>query len=180
MAKRSETRNIPLKNYIIAFLIFVGVVVGCWYAFEWYKVNQEEKLTKSYIVEAGTITNVIQSYEEIEAAFSEVPEDYFIFVTYLESEEEYELEKELNEVIKDYKLQDKFYLLDVTKMKNDTDYLDKINELLGFAEYKITKVPTIVYVEENMSEDNFVVREDNNMMQAADFVHMLDIKQIKK
>ena len=44
--KKNET-FIPVKNYVIAALIVVVMLGLTWYAFAWYKVIQENKVSTS-------------------------------------------------------------------------------------------------------------------------------------
>ncbi len=178
MIKGSKKNNQTIKNYLLAFIIFMTVIIGSLYIFEWYKVYQEEKLATSYLVKSDTIVNIINSYDEIAAVFSETADDYFVYISYTNEEDIYNMEKDLSKVINDYQIQDDFYYIDITELKKEPDYLVKLNKALGLEEYKITKVPTIIYVTAKMNQDNILLRADDNIMQAADFVQLLDIKGI--
>ena len=91
------------------------------------------------------------------------------------------MEKELKTIIDDYNLNSQFYYINVTEYKDKTNYIDQINEALNLYDNVITKVPTIVYVEDNhVSADNIIKREDNQLMSADDFQQLLDIKGFKK
>ena len=180
MKKKRDTANVSYKNYLAVLLIFIFVIFGSLYIFEWYKVYKSEKLSSSYLVKTNTVVNVINNYDELKSVFLEAPDEYFVYISYANSQEVYNMEKDLQKLIIDYKLQDNFYYLDVTEMKNDKDFLERINSLLGLKDNKVTKVPTIVYFEEKMNSDNILTREDNNIMQSADFAQLLDIKGFQK
>ena len=99
-------RFIPIKNYVIAFGIVVAAVLLTIYGFAWYNVLKEGKVSQSYLVKEKVISNEIQSLDEVEAIFAEVPDEYFIYISYTGSEEIYNMEKELKKVINKYELND--------------------------------------------------------------------------
>ena len=45
--KKNE-RFVPTKNYVIAVFIVVAMILLTWYAFEWYNVYKENKVSISY------------------------------------------------------------------------------------------------------------------------------------
>ena len=96
--------------------------------------------------------------------------DVFIFITSLNDEEEYNLEKDLRKVIKDNNLKDNFYIY----FKNDSDNL---NELFGIDENN--KTPTILYYKNGNLVDK-VERNDEKMIEAADFAKLLDMYELSK
>ena len=130
------------------------------YGFSWYNVLKENKVSQSYLVKTKVISNEIQSLEEGDAVFAEVPDEYFIYISYTGSEEIYNTEKQLKKVINDYELNDKIYYLNVTSIKDDKDYLEKINNSLKLEERKVVDI---------------ITRNDDNMMNVGDFQKLLDI-----
>ena len=174
MVKFSKNeRYIPIKNYVIAFGIVVAAVLLTMYGFSWYNVLKDGRIAQSYLVKEKVISNEIQSLKEVDAVFAEVPEEYFIYISYTGSEDIYNTEKKMKKVINDYDLNDKIYYLNVTSIKDDKDYIDKINESLKLEE-KVTQVPTIVYIKEGKVVD-IIKRSDDNIMNVGDFQKMLDI-----
>ena len=169
-------RFIPIKNYVIAFGIVVAAVLLTIYGFAWYNVLKEGKVSQSYLVKEKVISNEIQSLDEVEAIFAEVPDEYFIYISYTGSEEIYNMEKELKKVINKYELNDQIYYLNVTEIKEKDDYIDKINKSLNLEE-KVTQVPTIIYIKEGKVVD-IIKRSDDNMMNVGDFQKLLDISYV--
>lgn len=180
MVKLSNKKinGIPLKNYLLVIFIFGLVIIGSLYICQWYKLYKTDKLATGYLVKTNTISNSINSYEEMNSVFSETANNYFVYVSYTNSSEIYRMEKDLRKIINSYQLQDNFYYIDMTELMKENGYLEKLNNTLGLTQYKITKLPTIVYFDEQMNQDNILKRADNQIFQAADFVHMLDIKGI--
>lgn len=179
MSKVKENeRFIPIKNYIIAIGLVVAAVLLTLYGFAWYNVLKEGRVSQSYLVKEKVISNEIQSLDEVEAIFAEVPDEYFVYISYTGSEEIYDMEKDLKKVINKYELNDLFYYLNVTSIKDKNNYIDDLNKSLNL-DQKVKKVPTIVYVKEGKVVD-IIERSDNNMMNVGDFQKLLDIYYVTK
>ena len=89
------------------------------------------------------------------------------------------MEKTLKNLIKEYNLSDNLYYLNVTSIKNDSDYIDKINNALGLTDRKVTKVPSILY----FYEGKLVAMTDSkssSLMTESDFQKLIDVSDIKK
>lgn len=178
--KKNE-RYISTRNYVIAFIVMALIVVLTLYGFKWYEVYEENKVSQSYLIKEGTIKNEIKDLNEIEAIFSEAPDEYFIYISYSNDENIYKMEKDLKELILDYNLQDKFYYINVTDIKTNDNYIEELNEALNLDEQKITKVPTILYYKNGtLTKGGILNRDDDNIISAADFQQFLDIKDIEK
>lgn len=136
--KKNE-RYIPLKNYVIAGLVIVFIIAITCYSFAWYKVFKENKVSTSYLVQEKIVTNEIKNLEEISDIFSEVPESYFVYISYTGSEEVYNMEKDLKNIIKEYNLTDSIYYLNVTNIKENENYIEEINKAFNLEEKKLHK-----------------------------------------
>ena len=92
MSKDKENeRFIPMKNYLIAIGLVVAAVLLTLYGFAWYNVLKEGRVSQSYLVKEKVISSEIQSLEEVDAVFAEVPDEYFVYVSYTGSEEIYNI-----------------------------------------------------------------------------------------
>ena len=131
MAKKKKKNYIPFKNYVIAALIVLAICLGIVYIFKWFNVYKTNKLSVSYLIETKTITNEITSLENTKEIFSESPNDYFVYISYTNDEDIYNMEKELKTIIDDYNLNSQFYYINVTEYKDKTNYIDQINEALN-------------------------------------------------
>ena len=107
-----------------------------------------------------------------------MPDEYFVYVSYTGSEEIYNMEKDLKKVINKYELNDQFYYLNLTTIKDKENYIDDLNKSLNL-EQKVKQVPTIIYVKEGKVVD-IIDRSDNNMMNVGDFQKLLDIYYVTK
>ena len=178
--KKNE-KYIPTKNYIKAVLFIVVVILISLYIFEWYRVYEENKVMQSYLIKSDTIHNEIKDTKEVEAIFTEVPDDYFVYVSYTGNKDIYEMEKELKDVIREYDLKDKFYFINVTNMKEEDNYLEELGNILNLNEQKITEVPTIIYFKDGeIVKDGILTSEDDNIINASDFRKFLEEKEYQK
>lgn len=178
---KNKKNAIPLKNYIMAFLLPILVILLTLYIFSWYHLAKEKKYSESYLMKTNTISLEVNDITEIENVFTEAPTKYFIYIGYHNDEEIYKLEKNLKKVIDKNNLNDLFYYIDVTELKEEENYVEKLNNALKLTENKITNVPTIIYVKDGkVAKDAIVTREDGNCMDAGDFERLLEIYEIKK
>lgn len=181
MASIKNEKYIPTKNYITALVLVLVVVILTLYFFKWYDVYEENKVASSYLIKSNTITNEIKDLKEVEAVFTEVPDDYFIYISYTNDEKVYEMEKELKDVINKYALNDKFYFINITDIQKEDNYIDKLNETLKLDSQKITKVPTIIYYKNGeVAKDGILTRADDNIINAADLEQFLEEKDYQR
>ena len=92
------------------------------------------------------------------------------------------MEKDLKKLIKEYKLQDKFYYINIDSIKSSDNKISLVNELLGLYDIKVEKVPTIIYVNKDnkVLRNNIITRKDDSLMEVGDFQKLLDINEISK
>lgn len=176
--KKNET-FIPVKNYILAAVIVVVIIGLTWYAFAWYNVVQENKVSTSYLVQEKIISKEITDLNEVNNIFSEASDSYFVYISYTGDESIYNMEKSLKSVIKDYNLSDNMYYLNVTSIKDEDNYLDKINQALGLTDRKVVKVPTILYFEEGKLVEMTDTKSDL-LMTKSDFQKLIILSGIEK
>ena len=175
---RENERFIPMKNYIIAVGLVIAAVLLTLYGFAWYNVLKENKISQSYLVKSKVISNEIQNLEELEAVFAEAPDEYFIYISYTGQEDIYNMEKDLKKVINKNELNDQFYYLNVTSIKDKQNYLEDINTSLKL-DKKVKQIPTIAYIKEGRVVD-IIDKEDDNMMNVGDFQKLLDVYFVRK
>lgn len=177
--KNSNERYISPKNYLYAILILVGGILLTSYIFSWYQVKQEEKFMTSYLLKSKTISSSIEGFDSYEQIKQEFPSSYFIYIGYTNDEKVYNLEKELKRVIDKHKINDMFYYIDVTKLKEEnTDYLTIIQDKLGVKSLK--DVPAIIYVHKGeISESNILDGVKNTKFKVEDLKQLLDIYEFE-
>lgn len=165
-----QDQTIRMLSIVVVILAFVLAAVTYFKFF--HEVENisysDEWKGKSYLVSKNVVHQV--SLGEILNVVNK--SDTFIFVTTLDNEEEFELEKDLRKIVLDYHLESKFFvypLEEATKNKalENLQVMDSV------------KVPTILFYRDGKLIDR-VEREDAKMIEAADFVHLLDIFEYKK
>lgn len=174
MTIKKNEKYIPTKNYVVALIIILVVIFGTLYAFEWYKIAKENKVQTSYLTKNNVIQPEMKSIEEVKSVFSEMPDNYFVYISYNGEEDIYNMEKDLKDVIVEYKLNDIFYFINVTDMKNNDNYKDELNETLNLKDQKIDKIPTILYFKNGNIAKNGIVKSDNDYLSVDDFRQFLD------
>lgn len=131
--------------------------------------------SKSYLVEEKVAKEL--NCNEIEEVTKK--NQSFILFTNFNSEEEYNLEKELKDIITEYNLENDFYVLAQTDTCGSIDEpTSDLRMALKVAE-DIKTMPTIFYYEDGELID-FIKRADENPMQAADFMQLLDMFEITR
>ncbi len=179
--KNKKNNYIPPKNYIIALFICFITIFLTYYIFSWYKVAKEKKMNESYLISSKTISLEVTGIDEIENTFTEAPSEYFVYIGYHNDENVYNLERSLKKIIDKYTLNDLFYYIDVTKLKEEEDYIRKLNEALDLQEVKVESIPTIIYFKEGkVNKDAIITRDDDNMMDVGDFEKLLQMYEFKK
>lgn len=176
--KKNET-FIPVKNYILAAVIVVVIIGLTWYAFAWYNVVQENKVSTSYLVQEKIISKEITDLNEVSNIFAEAPDSYFIYISYTGDEQIYNMEKSIKSIIKSYNLSDNMYYLNVTSIKDEKGYMDKINKTLGLTDRKVVKVPTILYFEDGKLVEMTDAKSDL-LMTRSDFQKLIILSGIEK
>jgi hypothetical protein len=174
---------IMTKKYLFAIgimLVTLLLVVGLCEIISNITTNN---LSKSYLVSSKTISaDHVVDLNKAKDTFSTLEGNYFIYVSYTNNSDVYNLEKKLKKVIDDYKLNDNFYYINIDSIMNNPFKIEELNTLLGYQDSKISTVPTIIYVNKDnlVRIENIISRSDNTMMNVGDFQHLLDINEIVK
>lgn len=144
--KKNESK--PLKNYLIAFLIFIIVILLTFYIFSWYKIYEEKKMVSPFSVFCSQL-----EYSELGNSLIETPNNYFIYVSSSNNSKIYNLEKKIKKIVVDNDLQGKIYYLNVANEKKDANFYENINNKLNLSDKKITHLPAIIYYNGTAAED---------------------------
>ncbi len=173
--KIQKNQYVPLKNYVLATILFLGVIFLFLYAFSWYNVKNKEKLLESYLVKTNTVSLIFKNLNEVDTIFKEPPAEFFIYIGYTNDKNVYALEKNLKPLIDSYNIHDKFYYLNITNIKTEKNYLEKLNDKL---KTNIYTTPAIIYYVNNKVEDK--IESNNTMITANQFENLLDIYDFEK
>lgn len=160
------------KNILIGLGIILALVLLIVYIVNVSNNKLEAKLSKSYLIKSGTVSLEFKNLDEISPILSESPTEFFVLISYTKDEDTYNLEVGLKNIIDKYKLNDKFYYLNVESIMNEDNYINRINN--AFNTNLIKSVPIILYYKDGKIIDT-VKRLDNNIINASDFQKLLDI-----
>ncbi|MBR1416243.1 MAG: hypothetical protein IJ572_00295 [Bacilli bacterium] len=170
-------RSIIIMTYtIIIVLLVIGFIDSLINA----KPNKVD--TDSYIVSKQVLkeSNIID-IRDARTKFSNFNGNYFIYLSYSNNSLINTFEKELENVIDKYGLKDKFYYVSLDAIKDYDNRLELTNKYLGYTDVLVTKLPTIIYVNNDniVRRENIITREDNNLITIGDFQNLLDINNFK-
>ena len=146
MKKQNNLRKVPLRNYALAILMFIAVVLITLYLFKWYQVKNKERIATSYLVENNLITSEIKTFEELNDVLAENSSRLILYISYRNDKDIYNIEKNYKKIFKNYNIQEIFTLFDITDIKEDNkDYKKMINE---FLDINVNGFPVIIYYED--------------------------------
>ena len=173
----AKERYINPRNYLYAALMLVGGILLVFLIFNWYNSKKEEQLLVSYLISSNTIESSIDDLDSISLIKQEAPSSYFIYMSYTKDETIYNFEKDLKKLIDKYKLNDIFYYVDLTKLKENNDnYLNLIKESLGLKE--LSKLPALVYVKDGEVKE-VLDGVKNTLLKVTDVEQLLDIYEFQ-
>ena len=99
---------------------------------------------------------------------------YFIYLSYHGDEKIYELEEKLKPIIDKYDLNDIFYYVDLTKLKEEEGYLDKVNDALNVKD--IENIPAIIYVNEGkIAKKDILDSSSDSILSINDLENLLEL-----
>lgn len=174
MAKKTNNTP-PLKNYIYVFIMFIGIILLSYYILSWYSVKKNQNLANSYLLSTSTINLEIKNLTEVSSVLKETPNNYFIFINYLNDEKNYKLEKSLKKIIDSYSLSDEFYYLNITEIKDNENILKDLNN--SFKTNEITNIPCILFYKDSKLES---VVQKEGIFTAKDFQNILNANEYTK
>ena len=117
---RNKNKSLSMKNYLVACLLILGIVLVVLYFYKWHQVKEEEKYLNSYLVNTGTVNLEMSDIKEINTVLSETPSYYFVYISYTKEEDVYNLEKELKPLISDsLEMMTKMREVEGDKLKED-------------------------------------------------------------
>ena len=160
------------KNILIIVCVILALILVIFYGCRVNKLKETDILSKSYLLDSGTVSLEIKNLDEVKQILAESPTEYFVLINYTGNKDAYNLETGLKRIIDKYKLNDSFYYLNVKDIMNEDNYINRLNN--AFNTDKIKKVPTILYFKDGKVVD-VVTRYDNNVINASDFQKLLDI-----
>ena len=172
-----KVNNITYKKYLyLVAMVLLGfiLIIGIWDIASFYNYN---RLNTSYLVSTNSINSQNQlKLEDASKTFSKLNGNYFIYISYTDNKGIYNLEKKMKNIIKKYNIENRFYYINVNNIKNDSDYINKVNVYLGLRDAKISQIPTIIYVNKSneIVYNNIITTSNGKRFDIGDFQKLLD------
>ena len=176
--RRTIKKAIPLSNYLIAAIIIVWVVIIAYVGYELSRRHQENLYQEGYFIHEKIDIKKLSLTQSIKI-LQDQKETTFILFNYRGYEETYQLEKDLWKIMNDYHIAKNFYYVDLTD-ENGTlncDMTCVLNTSFHITNFK--NVPAVAYYANGTLID-VAQREDKKVLEAADFVKLLDSYEFKR
>ena len=165
-------RNQSAKKYFVGLCTILAIIFLALYFNKWNTVKEQEKYYNSYLISTNTISLEMNDINEIDNVLSETPNYYFLYISYTNSKDVYELETDLKPLIDEYQLQNNFYYLNVTNIKKENNnYKEDIANTLDIDSSIISKVPIILYFKDGelaSSKGVFTAQEFEDLLLTQD------------
>lgn len=146
-----KNKPVSLKKITISLGVVLGVILIILYAYKWHQVKEDEKYLQSYLISSNTINLEMNSINNINSVLSETPNNYFIYISYTGDKDIYNFEKKLKPLIDDYSLQNSFYYLNITDIKeNNKNYKKDIAKELNIDSKNLDNIPVILYFKDEL------------------------------
>lgn len=172
--KVKKSEKVDIRKYINCVLLMISVVLVVFIGFKMYQRFQNGKLGESVL--ERTVGSI--QYEDIDSAIREMPEDGFVFISFVKNSQVNKLENGLKKVIIENGLQSNFYYLDATDLKLDKEFINSINSKFKLEGNKvIEELPAILYFRDGKHTKTLSSTE-TRMLSVDDFSKLLDSYEI--
>ncbi|MBE6154435.1 MAG: hypothetical protein E7163_02535 [Firmicutes bacterium] len=167
-----KNKAIYYKNYLLGFGVVLGIIFIILYINKWHQVKEQEKYLNSYLMSNNTINLEITDINAIDSVLSETPNYYFVYISYTQDKKVYNLEKNLKPIIDNYDLQNNFYFINITNIKDkNKNYKEEIAKELKIGNNYINNIPVILYF-----KNGELINSVNN---SKDFENLLKEQNIR-
>lgn len=176
--RKTIKKIIPVSNYLIAAIIVVWVIIIAYVGFELSRRHQENLYQEGYFIHEKIDIKKI-SLEEAKNVARDSIDATFILFNYRGYKETYQLEHDLLKILQDYHLEQNFYYVDLTDETGtlNCDMTCVINTSMNVDKFK--NVPAIAYYGRGSLVD-IAQRDDQKVLEVADFVKLLDMYEFRK
>ena len=164
---KGNSKDIFIIVGVIVFIVLLG-----FYLNEWRKVKEQEKYLTNYLIESKTVSLEMTELNEIKSTLLETSNYYFVYIGYAKNKSIYEFEKKLKPIIDDNQLQNCFYYLNITDLKEkNKNYKSDIAKELNVYLNILNDIPVILYFKEGTYQ--------SKITNTKDFVQLLENEGIK-
>lgn len=152
-----KNKPISLKKTAVYLGIILGAIFIVLYGYKWHQVKEDEKYLQSYLISSNAISLEMNAIDDINSVLSETPNNYFIYISYTGDKDIYNFEKKLKPLIDDYNLQNSFYYLNITNIKeNNKNYKNDIAKELKIDSKNLHNIPVILYFKDEILQHDGV------------------------
>ena len=137
-------REIKKTNYFILVAMIVLILSICTATYNIYSIYKNNKANYTSPL---NLTKEVQ-FSELNDTTLEIGEDAFLVLSYYGDEDIYQNQKNLKLVFRRYGLLENIIYVDVTQEYEKEGFYNKLNEVLKLKDFKVDKVPSIIYYKE--------------------------------
>ena len=160
-----KNKNQSLKNTLITIGIIIGIIFLVLYIYKWYLVKEAEKYARSYLITTNTISYELKEIDEIDNILSETANYYFIYISYTNDKNIYNFEKDLKPIIDKYNLQNDFYFINITDIKENKNYKSNLAGKLKVSTKDINDIPVILFFKDGkFIKDVYTIKDFKNLL----------------
>ncbi len=168
---KKELRKVPLKNYIILFVVAVLTVVLCLYIREWILTYKETKISISPL--SGEISEV--NTNELDLILTE-SNQVVLYVSYVNNLEVYNKEIKLLKKIKSEELNEYIIYYNVTDLLENKEYLNVLKTQFKTLKNEIKKAPLFIYIKNG--EGIEVINSNDEIVNDKELIYLIDKYEI--
>ena len=128
-----------LRKFINYILFMIVIILMCIISVKLHNIYKQNKLSTSVLTR--TVGSI--NYDDIDNTIGELTSNDYIIISYVKSEENRKIEKDLKKIIVDNNIQNNTYYLDITDKMLDSNFFESLNKEFKLNK-KIISVPTIL------------------------------------
>lgn len=166
-----EKKKILLRNYLIVAVMIVAVIgLG-------FLITNINKNYQNNKIKTSPLIKIVKKhdYSELNTIINTNDKNEFIYFSYTNDKDVYELDQKIKKIIENNKLKDQFIYFDLSK-QNNIALINELNTILNLTNDEIISLPCLVYFRDNKLMDvissNFMPFNDGKMMQLIDIYEL--------
>lgn len=153
---KKEKREVPVKNYIFLGIIILVSILLIFYFYLWYLTYEESKLSNQIMDRYLQVIN----YNELEDYIIE-NKDAYVYVSILENQKIRDFEKEFKTTIIDNSLKKEILYLDLTEIHNNKKQLNNVKKEYQIDNKNISNIPCILIFKNGKLTKIYDIKENN-------------------
>lgn len=154
--KREAFRKIPVKNYIILWVIMIVTVLILYYFYCWVDVYKESKINIPILDKYMTVIN----YNELDNYIVENP-NTIVYVSVLENEKIREFEKEVKNKYKNKEIENEVLYMNITDDIKNKDTKSDMDSKYSINGLSMNNVPSVLVFSNGKLNSIYSVRDND-------------------